>query len=223
MRERRCFESQWRPGADARQYDMREVIARNRDTQVKIEVVSRRVRQDGRFAARGGIGGWALGNRRQHKKHVPTIDVSHRRKRIRNLRCDLAHRVAEKEARVIMDCNQNLCASDFLHDVNGFIMVGKEAGWSGIAIRAGSKMVTPYRTAFAERLPYLPAGSLLLVIRPCAENLRFRDCPFFRPGHHPLSCRNERESAARQRSSKFKVKHLSSARARSFRERTKKT
>ena len=46
---------------------------------------------------------------------------------------------AEKAARFIMDCNQNLVPLIFLHDVNGF-MVGKEAEWSGI-IRAGAKMV----------------------------------------------------------------------------------
>ena len=46
---------------------------------------------------------------------------------------------AEKAARFIMDCNQNLIPLIFLHDVNGF-MVGKDAEWSGI-IRAGAKMV----------------------------------------------------------------------------------
>ncbi len=42
---------------------------------------------------------------------------------------------AEKAARFIMDCNQNLVPLIFLHDVNGF-MVGRDAEWSGI-IRAG--------------------------------------------------------------------------------------
>ena len=46
---------------------------------------------------------------------------------------------ADKAARFILDCNQNLVPLIFLHDVNGF-MVGKEAEWSGI-IRAGAKMV----------------------------------------------------------------------------------
>src|ERR1700733_11990511 len=44
---------------------------------------------------------------------------------------------AQKAARFIMDCNQNLVPLVFLHDVNGF-MVGKDAEWSGI-IRAGAK------------------------------------------------------------------------------------
>ncbi len=47
---------------------------------------------------------------------------------------------AQKAARFIMDCNQNLIPLIFLHDVNGF-MVGKDAEWSGI-IRAGAKMVS---------------------------------------------------------------------------------
>ena len=47
---------------------------------------------------------------------------------------------AEKAARFIMDCNQNLIPLIFLHDVNGF-MVGRDAEWSGI-IRAGAKMVS---------------------------------------------------------------------------------
>ena len=38
---------------------------------------------------------------------------------------------AEKAARFIMDCNQNLIPLVFLHDVNGF-MVGRDAEWSGI-------------------------------------------------------------------------------------------
>ena len=42
---------------------------------------------------------------------------------------------ADKAARFIMDCNQNLIPLIFLHDVNGF-MVGRDAEWSGI-IRSG--------------------------------------------------------------------------------------
>src|ERR1035437_4253741 len=51
---------------------------------------------------------------------------------------------AQKAARFIMDCNQNLVPLLFLHDVNGF-MVGKDAEWSGI-IRAGAKMVSAVST-----------------------------------------------------------------------------
>ena len=51
---------------------------------------------------------------------------------------------AQKAARFIMDCNQQLVPLVFLHDVNGF-MVGKDAEWSGI-IRAGAKMVSAVST-----------------------------------------------------------------------------
>jgi 3-methylcrotonyl-CoA carboxylase beta subunit len=64
---------------------------------------------------------------------------------------------AQKAARFIMDCNQNLVPLVFLHDVNGF-MVGKEAEWSGI-IRAGAKMVSAVSTSVVPKITVIVGGS----------------------------------------------------------------
>ena len=64
---------------------------------------------------------------------------------------------AQKAARFIMDCNQNLIPLIFLHDVNGF-MVGKEAEWSGI-IRAGAKMVSAVSTSVVPKISVIVGGS----------------------------------------------------------------
>jgi 3-methylcrotonyl-CoA carboxylase beta subunit len=64
---------------------------------------------------------------------------------------------AQKAARFIMDCNQNLVPLIFLHDVNGF-MVGKEAEWSGI-IRAGAKMVSAVSTSVVPKITVIIGGS----------------------------------------------------------------
>src|ERR1035437_3738495 len=64
---------------------------------------------------------------------------------------------AQKAARFIMDCNQNLVPLIFLHDVNGF-MVGKEAEWSGI-IRAGAKMVSAVSTSVGPKMTVIVGGS----------------------------------------------------------------
>ncbi len=64
---------------------------------------------------------------------------------------------AEKAARFIMDCNQNLVPLVFLHDVNGF-MVGKDAEWSGI-IRAGAKMVNTVSNSVVPKITVICGGS----------------------------------------------------------------
>ena len=64
---------------------------------------------------------------------------------------------AEKAARFIMDCNQNLVPLIFLHDVNGF-MVGRDAEWSGI-IRAGAKMVNAVSNSVVPKIAVIIGGS----------------------------------------------------------------
>jgi acetyl-CoA carboxylase carboxyltransferase component len=64
---------------------------------------------------------------------------------------------AQKAARFIMDCNQQLIPLIFLHDVNGF-MVGKDAEWSGI-IRAGAKMVSAVSTSVVPKISVIVGGS----------------------------------------------------------------
>jgi acetyl-CoA carboxylase carboxyltransferase component len=64
---------------------------------------------------------------------------------------------AEKAARFIMDCNQNLVPLIFLHDVNGF-MVGRDAEWSGI-IKAGAKMVNAVSNSVVPKIAVILGGS----------------------------------------------------------------
>jgi len=64
---------------------------------------------------------------------------------------------AQKAARFIMDCNQQVVPLVFLHDVNGF-MVGKDAEWSGI-IRAGAKMVSAVSTSVVPKITVIIGGS----------------------------------------------------------------
>ena len=64
---------------------------------------------------------------------------------------------AEKAARFIMDCNQNLIPLVFFHDVNGF-MVGRDAEWSGI-IKAGAKMVNAVSNSVVPKITVIVGGS----------------------------------------------------------------
>jgi acetyl-CoA carboxylase carboxyltransferase component len=64
---------------------------------------------------------------------------------------------ADKAARFIMDCNQNLIPLIFMHDVNGF-MVGKEAEATGI-IRAGAKMVNAVSNSVVPKITVILGGS----------------------------------------------------------------
>ena len=66
---------------------------------------------------------------------------------------------AEKAARFIMDCNQNLIPLVFFHDVNGF-MVGRDAEWSGI-IKAGAKMVNAVSNSVVPKIAVIVGLSLI--------------------------------------------------------------
>ena len=61
--------------------------------------------------------------------HVPTVDPATGQRRV-EFGGVIYTESAEKAARFILDCNQNLVPLVFLHDVNGF-MVGKEAEGAG--------------------------------------------------------------------------------------------
>ncbi len=138
----------------ARQYDMREVIARVVDGSKFEEYRA----EYGKTLVCGyaRIGGWAVGIVANNKKHVPTIDAATGEKRI-EFGGVIYTESAEKAARFIMDCNQNLVPLIFLHDVNGF-MVGKEAEWSGI-IRAGAKMVNAVSNSVVPKIAVICGGS----------------------------------------------------------------
>ena len=138
----------------ARQYDMREVLARIVDGS-KFEEYRP---EYGKTLVCGyaRIGGWAVGIVANNKMHVPTIDAATGEKRI-EFGGVIYTESAEKAARFIMDCNQNLVPLIFLHDVNGF-MVGKEAEWSGI-IRAGAKMVNAVSNSVVPKIAVICGGS----------------------------------------------------------------
>jgi 3-methylcrotonyl-CoA carboxylase beta subunit len=138
----------------ARQYDMREVIARVVDASKFEEYRA----EYGKTLVCGyaRIGGWAVGIVANNKKHVPTIDAATGEKRI-EFGGVIYTESAEKAARFIMDCNQNLVPLIFLHDVNGF-MVGKEAEWTGI-IRAGAKMVNAVSNSVVPKIAVICGGS----------------------------------------------------------------
>jgi 3-methylcrotonyl-CoA carboxylase beta subunit len=137
-----------------KQYEMREIIAR---------IVDRSEFEE--FRAEYGqtllcgyarIGGWALGIVANQKKNVSTVAPGTGEKRI-EFGGVIYNEAADKAARFILDCNQNLLPLIFLHDVNGF-MVGKEAEWSGI-IRAGAKMVNAVANSVVPKIAVICGGS----------------------------------------------------------------
>jgi 3-methylcrotonyl-CoA carboxylase beta subunit len=138
----------------ARQYDMREIIARIVDGSSFEEYRA----EYGQTVLCGyaRIGGWAVGIVANQKMHVPTIDPGTGQRRV-EFGGVIYTESAEKAARFILDCNQNLVPLVFLHDVNGF-MVGKEAEWSGI-IRAGAKMVNAVSNSVVPKITVILGGS----------------------------------------------------------------
>jgi len=137
-----------------KQYDMREVIARIVDGGRWEEYRA----EYGKTLLCGyaRIGGWAVGIVANQKKHVQTSAPHTGEKRI-EFGGVIYTESAEKAARFILDCNQNLVPLVFLHDVNGF-MVGKEAEWSGI-IRAGAKMVNAVSNSVVPKIAVICGGS----------------------------------------------------------------
>ena len=144
------------PGA-SNVYDMREVIARIADRSEFDEYKE----EFGRTVLCGyaRIGGHAVGivaNQKTNQNQTVAMGPSAGAKRI-EVGGVIYTEGAQKAARFIMDCNQNLVPLVFLHDVNGF-MVGKDAEWSGI-IRAGAKMVSAVSTSVVPKIAVIIGGS----------------------------------------------------------------
>jgi 3-methylcrotonyl-CoA carboxylase beta subunit len=140
--------------APGKQYDMHEIIAR---------VVDRSEFEEYRadygqtlLCGYARIGGWAVGIVANQKKNVTTVAPGTGEKRI-EFGGVIYNEAADKAARFILDCNQNLVPLIFLHDVNGF-MVGKEAEWSGI-IRSGAKMVNAVANSVVPKIAVICGGS----------------------------------------------------------------
>ncbi len=144
------------PGA-SNVYDMREVIARIVDRSEFDEYKA----DFGRTVLCGyaRIGGRAVGivaNQKTNQNQTVAMGPQAGAKRI-EVGGVIYTEGAQKAARFIMDCNQNLVPLVFLHDVNGF-MVGKDAEWSGI-IRAGAKMVSAVSTSVVPKITVIIGGS----------------------------------------------------------------
>src|SRR6266496_2259625 len=137
----------------ARPYDIREVIARITDASKFDEYK----REYGKTLVCGyaRIGGFAVGIVANQKLHAQATDHEGR-KRV-EFGGVIYTESAEKAARFIMDCNQNLIPLIFLHDVNGF-MVGRDAEWSGI-IKAGAKMVNAVANSIVPKITVIIGGS----------------------------------------------------------------
>ena len=138
----------------AKQYDMREIIARIVDGSEFDEY--RAEYGETLLCGYSRIGGWSVGIVANQKKHVQTTAPHSDQKRI-EFGGVIYTESAEKAARFILDCNQNRIPLVFLHDVNGF-MVGKDAEWSGI-IRAGAKMVNAVSNSVVPKISVICGGS----------------------------------------------------------------
>jgi len=144
------------PGA-SNVYDMREVIGRIADRSEFDEYKA----EFGRTVLCGyaRIGGRAVGivaNQKTNQNQTVAMGPAAGTKRM-EVGGVIYTESAQKAARFIMDCNQNLVPLVFLHDVNGF-MVGKDAEWSGI-IRAGAKMVSAVSTSVVPKITVIVGGS----------------------------------------------------------------
>ena len=137
----------------ARPYDIKEVIARITDASKFDEYKA----EYGKTLVCGyaRIGGFAVGIVANQKLHAQATDhEGHKRVEFGGV---IYTESAEKAARFIMDCNQNLVPLLFLHDVNGF-MVGRDAEWSGI-IKAGAKMVNAVSNSIVPKIAVILGGS----------------------------------------------------------------
>jgi acetyl-CoA carboxylase carboxyltransferase component len=134
-------------------YDMHELIARIADRSEFDEYRP----SYGRTLLCGyaRIGGYAVGIVANQKQSQPqTSPTGEKRVEFGGV---IYAESADKAARFIMDCNQNLIPLIFLHDVNGF-MVGRDAEWSGI-IRSGAKMVTAVANSTVPKISVIIGGS----------------------------------------------------------------
>jgi 3-methylcrotonyl-CoA carboxylase beta subunit len=137
----------------ARPYDIKEILARIVDASQFDEYKP----EYGKTVICGytRIGGFAVGIVANQKLHAQQTDhEGHKRMEFGGV---IYTESAEKAARFIMDCNQNLIPLVFFHDVNGF-MVGRDAEWSGI-IKAGAKMVNAVSNSVVPKITVIVGGS----------------------------------------------------------------
>jgi acetyl-CoA carboxylase carboxyltransferase component len=131
------------------EYDTREILARIVDQSEFIEYKADYGQTV--ITAYGRVGGFAVGIVANQKMHA----------RQKGKKFEFGGVIytesANKAARFIMDCNQNLIPLIFLHDVNGF-MVGREAEYGGI-IKAGAKLVNVVSNSVVPKITVILGGS----------------------------------------------------------------
>jgi 3-methylcrotonyl-CoA carboxylase beta subunit len=137
----------------AKPYDMKEILGRivdaGRFDEYKPEYGKTLI------CGYARIGGFAVGIVANQKLHSQQTDhEGHKRLEFGGV---IYTESAEKAARFIMDCNQNLIPLVFFHDVNGF-MVGRDAEWTGI-IKAGAKMVNAVSNSVVPKVTVIVGGS----------------------------------------------------------------
>jgi acetyl-CoA carboxylase carboxyltransferase component len=137
----------------ARPYDMKEILARvvdeSRFDEYKPEYGKTLI------CGYARIGGFAVGIVANQKLQAQQTDhEGHKRVEFGGV---IYTESADKTARFIMDCNQNLIPLVFFHDVNGF-MVGRDAEWSGI-IKAGAKMANAVANSVVPKIVVIVGGS----------------------------------------------------------------
>src|SRR5262249_37064169 len=137
----------------SRPYDMKQIIARIVDGS-KFDEYKPEYGET-LLCGYARISGYAIGIVANQKMHVQQVD--HNGNKRMEFGGVIYTESAEKAARFIMDCNQNLVPLVFLHDVNGF-MVGRDAEWSGI-IRAGAKMVNAVSNSVVPKISVIIGGS----------------------------------------------------------------
>ncbi|MGA9882184.1 MAG: acyl-CoA carboxylase subunit beta [Candidatus Acidiferrales bacterium] len=138
----------------SQQYDIRDVLARVVDGG-QFEEYRAEFGQT-IFCGYARIGGWAVGIVANNKKSATVAAPGTGERRI-EFGGVIYTESADKAARFILDCNQNLVPLIFMHDVNGF-MVGKEAEWSGI-IKAGAKMVNAVANSVVPKIVVICGGT----------------------------------------------------------------
>jgi acetyl-CoA carboxylase carboxyltransferase component len=141
------------PAAASQSYDMHAVIARivdgSRFDEYKPDYGQTLL------CGYARIGGFAVGIVANQKLH--RTQISHTGEKHMEFGGVIYPDSADKAARFIMDCNQNLIPLIFLHDVNGF-MVGRDAEWNGI-IRSGAKMVSAVSNSVVPKISVIIGGS----------------------------------------------------------------
>ena len=133
----------------SREYDIRKIIACVADKSEFIEYKA----EFGKSLVCGyaRIGGWSAGIVANNKAH------SREPGKPFEVGGVIYADAADKAARFVMDCNQNLIPLIFLHDVNGF-MVGRDAEISGI-IRSGAKLVNVVANTVVPKITLILGGS----------------------------------------------------------------